>query len=291
MSFRHEHRVPSGTWVVVADRGRARFFTRAAESAPLEEIDALTCPEGASHPHDLVTDKRGYFKGHSGSMQTGDPQTDFKHRAAERFAQSVVQRLEAGRQHQQFGEVVLVASPMFLGELRSHLKEPLAKLVARQISKDYSSLSAVEIANRLNALPEREPDSESTEQDIKDVFGVTCLDDVVVVTLAGDLGEFALERLHTDAERALHLYELEHDKRHVVLDFKNTAFFGSSAMGFFTRLWKRVRAKGGRMVLCHLSPLEQELLQVTQLDTLWPAYGSLNDAIDAVRQTNHAAST
>ncbi len=291
MSFRHEHRVPSGTWVVVADRGRARFFTRAADEAALDEIDALTCPEGASHPHDLVTDKQGYFKGHSGSMQTGDPKTDFKHRAAGRFAQHVVQHLESGRQRQQFGEVVLVASPMFLGELRSHLKEPLAKLVTRQIAKDYSTLSAVEIAKRLREDHEVESEPESTEHDIRDVFGVTCLDDVVVVTLAGDLGEFALERLHTDAERALHQYELEHDKRHVVLDFKNTEFFGSSAMGFFTRLWKRVRAKGGRMVLCHLSPLEQELLQVTQLDTLWPAYGSVNAAIEAVRQEARTPAT
>lgn len=287
MSFRHEHRVPTATWAVVADRGRARIFAWEGEDvAALAEVESLTCPEGASHPHDLVTDKQGYFKGHSGSMQTGDPKTDFKHRSAERFAHRIVELLEEGRVRNQFGKLVLVASPMFMGELRSHIKDPLAKLIDREITKDYTTLPARDIADKLAVEPTDESEFESSECTLQDVFKSTCLDDIVVVTLAGDLGEFDLERIHTCAERALHQFEDDSHKHHVVLDFKNTTYFGSSAMGFFTRLWKRVQVKGGRMVLCNLSPLEQELLRVTQLETLWPSYGSLTEALDSVRSAS-----
>jgi anti-anti-sigma factor len=268
--------------VVVADRGRARIFAAENDAAPLVEIESLACPEGTSHPHDLVTDKQGYFKGHSNSMQTGDPETDFRHRAAHRFAHRVVDYLDEARQHNQFGELVLVASPMFLGELRSHLKEPLEKLVTCQIDKDFTTLSAEEIANRIH---EEAPagDAPHLRSDVADVFGITCFDNIAIITPPGDLGEFALEVLHTEAERALHAFESDPHKRHVVLDFKNSQMFGSSALGFFARLWKRVRSRGGSMTLCNLSPFEKELLQVTKLDALWPAYGSVDQAIEAVR--------
>jgi anti-anti-sigma factor len=274
--------------VVVADRGRARIFAAESDDASLVEIESLACPEGASHPHDLVTDKRGYFKGHSNSMQTGDPETDFRHRAAQRFAHRVVEHLDEARQHNQFGELVLVAAPMFLGELRTHLKEPLAKLVSCEIGKDFTTLTAAEIAKRIREEAPAE-DGARIESGLAEVFGITCLDDVVVITPPGDLGEFALEHFHTEAERALHAFETEPHKRHVVIDFKNTQMFGSSALGFFARLWKRVRARGGSMVLCNLSPFEEELLKVTKLDTLWPAYDSIDEAIDAVRHAALAA--
>jgi len=150
MTFRHEQHTATGTWILVADRGRARIL-RQLEDAPseLEEIKVLDCPEAGLPPHQQVSDQPGYFKGRGDSLDAGDPKTDFKHRTAQRFAREIVQQLQEGRQRGDFGHLILVAAPMFLGVLKSHLDEPLTRLVQRSIDRDYTSLSLADLAARL----------------------------------------------------------------------------------------------------------------------------------------------
>ena len=150
MTFRHEQQTATGTWILVADRGCARILRQLA-GAPgeLEEIKKLDCPEGGLHPSQQVSDQPGYFKGRSESLDAGDPQTDFKHRTAQRFAREIVRNLEEGRQRGDFGHLILVAAPMFLGVLKSHLDEPLSRLVQCSIDRDYTSLSLADLAARL----------------------------------------------------------------------------------------------------------------------------------------------
>jgi anti-anti-sigma factor len=72
--------------------------------------------------------------------------------------------------------------------------------------------------------------------------------------------------------------------RHVVLDFRNTDYYGSTALGFFIKLWKRVRECDGRMAFCSLSDHEREILKVTHLDGIWPICSSRAEAIRAVQR-------
>ena len=47
------------TWVVVADRSRARLFSVATPKGPLEELEDLVHPEARSHERDLTSDRPG----------------------------------------------------------------------------------------------------------------------------------------------------------------------------------------------------------------------------------------
>ena len=150
MTFRHETQSAAGTWIVVADQGHARIFSQRSDGTEeLDKIKVMHCPEARILPHDQVTDQPGYFKGHSGSMNTGDLKTDFKHRTAQRFAHEIVETLEEGRETGKFAHLILVAAPMFLGVLKASLHEPLARTVISSIDKGYASLSPDEIAARL----------------------------------------------------------------------------------------------------------------------------------------------
>jgi anti-anti-sigma factor len=70
--------------------------------------------------------------------------------------------------------------------------------------------------------------------------------------------------------------------KQVVLDFHETDYFGSTAVGFFLRLWKQLRGRGGRLAFCNVSEHERDILQVTGFDRLWPICASREEALQAV---------
>ena len=150
MTFRHQARTATGTWIVVADRGRARILSRPDDPGePLDVVVAMEHADAGQPMHEQVSDQAGYFRGRSASLDAGDPQTDFRHKIAQEFAREIVKHLEDGRQQGRFGNLILVAAPLFLGVLKSQLGDPLAKLVKRSIDKDYTGLAASELTQQL----------------------------------------------------------------------------------------------------------------------------------------------
>ena len=65
----------------------------------------------------------------------------------------------------------------------------------------------------------------------------------------------------------------------LVLDFHRTDYFGSTALGFFVRLWKKMKTRGGCMTFCNVSAHEREILRITRLDELWPLCASREEAL------------
>ena len=45
---------------------------------------------------------------------------------------------------------------------------------------------------------------------------------------------------------------------------------------------KQVKPRGGVMVLCELNDLARDLLHTTALDTLWPIYDTLSEALESI---------
>lgn len=136
-------------WILVADRSRARVFSQRLPGEPLEEVKDFVHPESSLKKHDVVTDRQGRFSERGGARQAGDPETDFKHETAEKFAGELVDFLEHGRQTNQFGQLTLIAAPLFLGVLRQKLTSPLSQLTTLEIDKDYTHLKPAEILKRL----------------------------------------------------------------------------------------------------------------------------------------------
>ncbi len=115
------------------------------------------------------------------------------------------------------------------------------------------------------------------------LFEIECRDDIVIVTPNADLGEFGYEQLDAESREALELLDRTTNKKNVVIDFSKTDYFGSTALGLFLKLWKRVRRRDGHMALCGLSEHEREILAVTKLDKLWSVCDSKEAALKAAR--------
>jgi len=88
------------------------------------------------------------------------------------------------------------------------------------------------------------------------IFEIVRDGDCLLVIPAMDLGETVFEQ---NREQTAALVEAldEPSVRNLVMDFHKTQQFGSTALGFFVKLWKRVRNRNGRMAFCNLSPHEK----------------------------------
>lgn len=71
----------------------------------------------------------------------------------------------------------------------------------------------------------------------------------------------------------------------VVVDLSHVDFFGSSFIEILFRLWSRVNSRQGRFALCGLSPYCREVIEVTNLNTLWSIYETVDEAVAGVSGT------
>jgi len=107
--------------------------------------------------------------------------------------------------------------------------------------------------------------------------------DTLVVQSLGNAGSLVGEEMAYELTSLLDQFE-ESDIRTAVVDLRNSPYFGTSMLQVMTALWKRVRARGGKMAVCGLSETGLEILQVTRFDTLWPICASQAEALEVVAQ-------
>jgi anti-anti-sigma factor len=117
--------------------------------------------------------------------------------------------------------------------------------------------------------------------EINGTFRIEQVDDTIIVIPMMNLGEFEYARIDRDGRSVLDRLAAAHAK-HVVVDCNQMEYYGSAALGFFVRVWKRLRMQGGHMAFCNVSPEERHILELTRLDTLWAICGSREEALEAV---------
>ena len=118
---------------------------------------------------------------------------------------------------------------------------------------------------------------------IPDAFTTEQQGHTLIVTALIDLRELNYEEVEAGARHVLHLL---HQKaiKNVVLDFHKTDYYGSTALGFFVKLWKRIKERNGHMAFCCVSAHEREILKVTNLAGLWPICASRAEALASVEE-------
>src|SRR5260370_11850170 len=116
------------------------------------------------------------------------------------------------------------------------------------------------------------------------VFEIERVSETIVVTPLEELGEFGFRPMEAGAKKILPLLE-DPTVLNVVMDFHRVDYYGSSALAFFIRLWKRVRNHKGRMALCELSEHGKEILKTSKLDQFWPVYPSKEEAVLVVEHS------
>jgi anti-anti-sigma factor len=72
------------------------------------------------------------------------------------------------------------------------------------------------------------------------------------------------------------------DCHHLVLDFSRVLRLTTAMLGKLLTLRKKMAAKGGRLVLCDLTPEVEEVLTIMKLDTILEIVESEADALKAL---------
>jgi anti-anti-sigma factor len=65
----------------------------------------------------------------------------------------------------------------------------------------------------------------------------------------------------------------------VVIDFGRIEYFGSTMLEWMLSLWKPLKTLDGKMAICGISNVGQEILRAARLDQIWPMYAKRDDAV------------
>lgn len=136
------------TWIVAADSSRARVLQVADREEKLVEVEDLVNPEGRMNDRELTSGAHPRLRGTSGPGSDRQEMSAVEHQV-ELFAKRIGEHLEKARNEQRYDRLCLVAPPRFLGLLRKELGSEVRKLVAEELPKDLSWLSARELERHL----------------------------------------------------------------------------------------------------------------------------------------------
>lgn len=140
-----------GAWVFVGDGQKALFLINDGDEK-FPNLRRLAVEEHKDPPsREQGTDAPGRAYSSVGNIRSAVGQTDWHELEKERFAVSIADRINKAAQSAAFPELLIVAPPKILGDLRREFtKETESKIVA-EIPKDFTNHTIAEIESLLTA--------------------------------------------------------------------------------------------------------------------------------------------
>ena len=136
----------SRTWILVANRVRARLLEFDDRDRSVSELNDFLNPAGRAPSGSRGENRPPRTMDRMGPGRHAiEPQTEPATKHAERFARELASRLEDGRVHHRYENLVLVATPRFLGHLRQCMGPALRESVHREIRRDMTRSAAKSI--------------------------------------------------------------------------------------------------------------------------------------------------
>ena len=96
--------------------------------------------------------------------------------------------------------------------------------------------------------------------------------DVVVITFDGEIADFpvliqSVDNLIADGTR------------HLVIDLHTLPFINSAALGYLVKARANLERMEGEMALARVQPAIQNILEMTSLDQIFPAFEDVDEAV------------
>ena len=142
-------------WYVIADGGRARFVERDEEGA-FRTLSSFVSTELHKSTHELGRDRPARVKeSATPARHAVEPRRDLHEAAKDAFIRTVATELAAQLKDGKFDELVLVAPPGVIAELKDALSKPIAKLVVEELQKDLTKVPDHELTGHLSTSSRR----------------------------------------------------------------------------------------------------------------------------------------
>lgn len=83
----------------------------------------------------------------------------------------------------------------------------------------------------------------------------------LIVRLKGELDHHSADLVKAKLEQAIE----QGEANHIILSMKNLTFMDSSGLGVILGRYKQITARGGKMVVCDVSPANYRLFEMSGL--------------------------
>ena len=141
--------IPTDTLVLVADGKRMLFLRNRGDAVRpdlrVEEVEKQENPA----QRDQATDKPGRAFAGFGAHRAGYDDADFHKMAEDNWAKDAAGRLNKRAQAKDFENLVIVAPPKSLGEIRKHLDPQVTNRVLGYVNKDLTHEPTDQLARHL----------------------------------------------------------------------------------------------------------------------------------------------
>lgn len=140
-----------GIWVMVADGEKALFLENKGD-AKFPKLEVVREMEQENPPtRDQGSDRPGRYSDGPSIHRSAVDDTDWHRVAKERFADEIAGRLYKLAHAGEFREIILVAPPLVLGELRKKLHKEVDDRVTAEFAKTLTNHTVSDIETMLMA--------------------------------------------------------------------------------------------------------------------------------------------
>jgi protein required for attachment to host cells len=142
--------IPQDALVLVGDGRKALFLRNRGTPREVELVVERELQQANPATHEQGTDRPGRKPGVDGASHSAIEQTDWHQRAEERFAVRIAETLYQMEHAHEFNELVVVAPPKMLGDLRAAFHPEVAHCVIAEVPKDLTSHPVPELGRLLS---------------------------------------------------------------------------------------------------------------------------------------------
>jgi protein required for attachment to host cells len=142
--------IPRNALVLVGDGKKALFLRNKGSPREVELIVERELQQDNPPTREQGTDRPGRKFGSDGVSRSAIESTDWHDRAEEHFATLVADTLYEMEHAHQFDELVIVAPPKMLGDLRAAFHPEVAQCIVAEVPKDLTSHPVPELARVLS---------------------------------------------------------------------------------------------------------------------------------------------
>lgn len=136
-------------WYVIADGGRARFVERDEQGA-FRTVSSFVSTELHAKSSDLGRDRPArVMESATPGRSAVEPRRDLKEAAKQDFVKLVAEQIDQEHGRGQFDNLVLVAPPGVLTELKDNLSKSMAELVVDDLQKDLTKVPDHDLTGHL----------------------------------------------------------------------------------------------------------------------------------------------
>jgi anti-anti-sigma factor len=104
----------------------------------------------------------------------------------------------------------------------------------------------------------------------------------LILEVHGSVGSLASDEVLGEVDRILTQLK-DGAVSDVIVDFGQSEYFGSTMLETLRRIWNELQSHGGRMVLCNVSTVGNEILQIAKFDQLWPIVATKSEAKERLK--------